>query len=58
MLNGTPGKSYAIETATNMPGWGPLTTVTHTNVALQYIDTNSPAASNRMYRLRLLPPGP
>jgi hypothetical protein len=58
MLNGTPGKSYAIETATNMPGWGPLTTVTHTNVALQYLDTNAPAASNRMYRLRLLPSGP
>jgi len=58
MLNGTPGKSYTIETAGNMPGWGPLTTVTHTNVVLQYLDTNAPAASNRMYRLRLLPPAP
>jgi len=55
VLNGTPGKQYAIETASTLPNWTSLDNVTHSSVQLEYIDTTAPAASNRVYRLRLVP---
>jgi hypothetical protein len=53
-LNGTPGRNYIIESSTNnLTGWSTLTTVNHTAVAAQYIDTSAPANVKRYYRLRL-----
>jgi hypothetical protein len=51
-LNGTPGKSYAIEAAASLPGWGQIGSVTNSAVQSQYVDPAA-SSSNRLYRLRL-----
>ena len=54
-FNGTPGKTYAVESLLNPPNWTLLETMSSAAVRWQYIDTAAPASSNRLYRLRLLP---
>jgi len=51
-INGTPGKIYTVESATNTPSWAPLGSVTNPSVQVQYLDPTTPS-SKRLYRLRL-----
>jgi hypothetical protein len=52
-LNGTPGKQYAVEKATNMI-WAPIGSVINSTIQMQYQDPSAPS-SNTAYRLRLMP---
>jgi hypothetical protein len=54
-LTFTTNKQYAIESAPGIPNWSVLTNVSPSSIQLQYDDTSAPPASNRLYRLRLLP---
>jgi probable HAF family extracellular repeat protein len=51
-VEGIVGNRYRIEFATALAPevWTPLTTLTLTNESQLYIDTNSPSASQRLYR--------
>ena len=55
ILNGTPGRSYALETSTNLVNWSVLTNLTHSAVPAVAIDPNTAGKGARLYRTRLLP---
>jgi len=54
-LSGTPGKTYAVESAFDPANWSLLGNISVSNLPTQYTDNAAPAYSNRLYRLRLLP---
>jgi len=54
-LSGTPGKTYALESALDPVNWSLLGNISVSNLPTQYTDDSAPASSNRLYRLRLLP---
>jgi hypothetical protein len=57
-LQGTPGQAYAVEMAPTVgptPAWTPLGAVTNVTVEAQFQDSTVNGATQRFYRLRLLP---
>ena len=49
-LVGIAGHQYAIEAADDLPDWGPLATVTTTNISTAVRDPESTARPHRFYR--------
>jgi len=47
-----PGKTYVIESSSNMTTWTPIATNTVNSGSFQFHDTNSSAGGVRLYRLR------
>ena len=49
-LIGITGRSYALEAADDLPAWGPLTTVTATNISTTVRDPAAATKPRRFYR--------
>ncbi len=54
-FNTDTGLVYAVEVSTNLTNWSAITTNTATNSAIQVLDPNLGALTNRYYRIRLIP---
>ncbi len=54
-FNTDTGLVYAVEVSTNLTNWSAITTNTATNSAIEVLDPNLSALSNRFYRIRLIP---
>lgn len=54
-FEGNPNRTYAIEITTNLLDWVTLTNVLYTNGVMPFTDSTAAEATNRFYRVRLLP---
>jgi hypothetical protein len=54
-LQGQAGRSYAIETSTNLVNWEQFTTASNSNGTITVLDTNSVNIPLRFYRAKLTP---
>jgi cytoskeletal protein RodZ len=54
-FNTDTGLVYAVEVSTNLTNWSAITTNTATNSAIEVLDPNLSALTNRFYRIRLIP---
>ena len=57
LVQGHPGKRYAIERSTNMINWSAVTTVTNgsDSTPIYYADSGTNSAPRRYYRARVVP---
>jgi hypothetical protein len=54
-LQGEAGRTYAIETSTDLVHWAAWTNQVNTNGTMTVTDTDSPNYPRRFYRARLMP---
>ena len=57
-VSGQSGPDYAIETSTNLTQWSDVFTTNSPTPPFVWMDSNSPAAPQRFYRVKLGPPLP
>lgn len=57
-VNGQDGPDYAVEASTNLTQWSTVFITNSPALPFVWTDTNSPAASQRFYRVKLGPPLP
>ncbi len=57
-VSGQNGPDYAVETSTNLTQWSTVFVTNSPTLPFNWTDTNSPAASQRFYRVKLGPPLP
>jgi Cellulase (glycosyl hydrolase family 5)/Fibronectin type III domain len=57
-VNGQSGPDYAIETSTNLTQWASVFITNSPGLPFVWMDTNSPAAPQLFYRIKLGPPLP
>ena len=57
-VSGQSGPDYAIETSTNLTQWGNVFITNSPTLPFAWTDTNSAAAPQRFYRVKLGPPLP